>query len=377
VKSKKSLVYLQLLTLISTGAIAQTGVDAAKMEKKYRDSLVYLKVEKMRKDNGNIEVFSGTGFVISNEGHILTSCHIVALNNTNAAGAIVDFVNVTVTGAEGSKNGQFEPIEKIRCDDASSSDMALLKFKNTARKRRPVELDVKFKYKSALPVASMGFPLDIEFFSKRGEFGGSAPGDRYLVNMNLTTGDSGAPIFDRRLKVIGMVNSGYDGTQIGVISPLRHATFLLAYAGIDSSPVVTQANLGDSILFKELDGKVLKTYKTASFNDMLFGSAIEDDTTVSVKYPISALSPKSFNEGRNFDLKTIQALPGYKITSSHFVVTSSKFSDAIGTSVISGGDKARVALQFDEQAGTPHLEGYISTIQKKTPFFNDVFQQGF
>lgn len=346
-------------------------VDLKQLVKLYRNSVVYINVEKTL-PNGNVESFTGTGFVISKDGHILTSCHLVSLHWAEPDEENpVKFDKAAISAATGSKYGFPEQVENIRCD--VEADIALLKFMNTAVVRKPIPLKPKPNIKIADPVASLGFPLDTEFFYRAGKLSGVAPGDKFLTDMTIASGDSGAPVVDRKLNVVGIVQGGYSGgLRIGVVAPLRHAIFLMATAGLDTAPMFSLLNDTEASEITADAGKVIDRRftdiakaLTSDFN------AVSDGTLVSVIYPVAftasanKLSSVNVVAGKQYSLKSVQAKDGFEIISSRFIVTSKKDAEVVSIATTNEGAGARATAALKPDSRRAHVEGFLETLQVK------------
>jgi S1-C subfamily serine protease len=200
----------------------------SKFKNGYRNSVVFLKVNKVT-DTGAVVTERGTGFLVSKRGHILTSCHTVErlLRDELGEPKTTKVDAVEIAGAIGSTAGTPEPVEFLRCDPVPT-DIALLKFKNTNTPRTPMLVGDATVLEGFEQIATMGFPLDTEFFFRSGRLGGVAEDDTFIADITLDFGDSGAPIVNSDLQVIGLVIGGKgENKRIGVIRPINYAANFL------------------------------------------------------------------------------------------------------------------------------------------------------
>src|SRR5208282_3650193 len=98
-------------------------------------------------------------FVISDAGHVLTSCHLIDHHLRDQDGNIVPakVETVRVQGAIGSSAGTLEPMTVLQCAQ-EPVDLALIKFDNSLSVRQPVVVFPQVPDIGA-NLASMGFPL--------------------------------------------------------------------------------------------------------------------------------------------------------------------------------------------------------------------------
>ena len=138
---------------------------------------------------------SGSGAIISTEGHILTAAHVVA-------GA----KRITVTTKHGNRNAVI-----LRLDEAN--DLAVLKITGSAFAPLPIAPSRKMRLGQV--VATIGFPnIEIQGFSPkvtRGEISSlNGIGDdprAWQISVPVQTGNSGGPLLDENGNLVGVVVS--------------------------------------------------------------------------------------------------------------------------------------------------------------------------
>ena len=366
-----------IASFISIESIGQSL--AAKVAAKYRSSAVFLAVNKTTA-TGEFVTEYGTGFVVTEKGHVLTSCHVVDKKILNDDGStrnvIVD--SVEVKGAIGSRAGALEPISMLRCAQGGA-DLALLKFKNTALRRFPVPVA---NSSPALgdALASLGFPLNTEFFVRQGTLGGDADDDLMTVDMTLNPGDSGGPVFSTGLMVVAVAEAGYSGgTGIGIVRPIRHAAGLLAEAGVvltavDATiPSVPLANAPEN------SNVEISTHPSAiSIFAAASGEIPVGTQNVKITYPVSmqfklpdpSIAPPPTATNSLLEVTDYPAKPGYKIVSAKFIIAAKEGINVLPVSPASNGQIARVAFlkttksQFSSD-NPAFVRGFIETNQVK------------
>ena len=368
-----SLAYAMAVSLI--GSVAHGQTLAAKVADKYRRSMVYLSVNKIT-NTGEVVTEGGTGFVISDKGHVLTSCHVIDRRIITSDGTTnstaVD--TVEVRGAMSSRNAPLEPMSVLRC--SSDIDLALIKFKNTALARTPIPVS---SASGALgdPIAAMGFPKELDFFTRNGTLSGDADNDLLSVDMTLNPGDSGGPVLDGNLRVVAVTEGGFAGSGIGVVRPIRHAALLLIEAGaIQFAAINAQFNSSPAPLTPENANIEVAAASTAI---KAFAAAASKAThsavRINVAYPVATRFSAqgvgdTSGQANLVALKDYAAQPGYKIIDSKFIITAQDGVKVLPVTPTADGLNARlVAIKSDALKDDPNspnvLRGFLQTVQVK------------
>jgi putative serine protease PepD len=154
---------------------------------------------------------TGTGFVIDDEGHIITNHHVVAGSES---------VEVTFSNGE-------EARARVVGSDAST-DIALLELEDASRELSPLELDSSESLRIGDPVVAIGSPFGLQGTVTAGIVSAldreiQAP-DGFTIDgaiqtdAALNSGNSGGPLLDSRGRVVG-VNSQIEsrtGGNVGI-----------------------------------------------------------------------------------------------------------------------------------------------------------------
>ena len=154
----------------------------------------------------------GTGFVISEQGHIITCNHVVS----------EEFVEVI------SNQGNRWKVQLI--GRSPNSDLAMLQVPDI--EQQPICLADSVEISEGQTVFALGYPLGLEFTVSKG-----IVSNRNLVrnglsyvqtDVSLNPGNSGGPVVNERGELIGIANSAIAQTQgLGFAITLRH---VLAFA---------------------------------------------------------------------------------------------------------------------------------------------------
>lgn len=191
-----------------------------------RESTIYLRVEKANEVTGAVTEQHGTGFVINQNGYVITAAHVVREDPG---------FQVKVKGAVGSREGTLESMEILALD--SNFDVALLRFKNTFLQRRAVSFGDPWSVEEDATIYAMGFPGIEEWFHTEGKLSGKVgPLGSWNTTIILNPNMSGGPIFNIEGNVIALVWGGVPTPGIVGINrvlPINLYTNLLHIAGVN------------------------------------------------------------------------------------------------------------------------------------------------
>jgi S1-C subfamily serine protease len=204
--------------------------DCSQWANNWRQSVVSLSVEKTRKETGALTRGSGTGFIVSREGHLLTAYHVVAGDP--------DTDDVKVFAAIGSLHGQQSPLQIVVTDKIK--DIAVLAFLDDSRVYNPMPLGNPFDAVIGGQLCSLSFaaPLDEDYHTTTGTLSKKSGEDKKAGIKNLWTtempsnfGESGAPVIDlTRGGVIALKYGGRDPSavqNVNYLIPLNLAKGML------------------------------------------------------------------------------------------------------------------------------------------------------
>ena len=204
----------------------------------------------MGMDSGTSQAL-GSGFVVDEQGHILTNAHVVSDNGAQATSVSVVF--------KIQKNGETEttevPATIVGSDE--TSDVAVLKVDPAkAPALHPLELGDSSKVEVGEQVVAIGNPLGYDFSVTSGIVSavnrnlqspnGSVIADGIQTDAAINSGNSGGPLIDQYGTVIGIneqIASESGGNQgLGFAVPINTARSVMQQ--IEDSGEVTYAYLG-------------------------------------------------------------------------------------------------------------------------------------
>lgn len=232
-KFHRLIILLLCLLPLTSVTLAQ---DCSQLAANYRQSVVSLSVEKTKKETGVVTSANGTGFIVSEEGYVLTAYHVVARDP--------DEDSVKIDGAIGSLYGQKSPLIIITTD--KTRDLALLAFRDSGTAYKPIPLSNPFKVAIGGQLCALSYaaPLEADYQATTGTLSSRKGRDEIAGITNLWTtqipsnpGESGAPVLE--LSKGGVVALKYGGKPPGLaqnvnyLNPINMARTLLEdYCGV-------------------------------------------------------------------------------------------------------------------------------------------------
>jgi serine protease Do len=203
------LVVSSLGLVIADFEIAAQGRSAG-IRDQSKDSILFLKkVERKRDSNEEFVSATATGFVISANGNVLTTAHLMLKPDAN--GNLVDAptdpnVEVRYYAASGPRDSRQFELSFITND--RDVDVALFQLPPT-QKWTALEVTTSSSLKADAWIAVFGFGRRSELSSGEG-FIRNLHGKkgRFETSLPINRGDSGAPVFDLNGKVVAMAEGG-------------------------------------------------------------------------------------------------------------------------------------------------------------------------
>jgi S1-C subfamily serine protease len=283
------------------GAVSLTEVVKAN-----RPSVVYVKVEKADEQTGAVTEVSGTGFVVG-KGFVLTAQHVVAGGKG---------IQVKVSGATASAAANPEPMEVLA--ENSSSDVAILRFKNTATPRQVVKLGDPWKLGDGDTVYALGFPIGEEWFHTEGKLAGRGVKNSWSTTTVLNPGMSGGPIFNVDGEVVAITWGGVATPSISGINRILPINLFADFLSI------TGATIEPSTSGNTASKPVEVVYNIDRVQESLGGMN---------------KSTKSYTQ-------TFQAHPGHKIVDFTVITRSTNKASQPGVTISPAGDFLTVKYEL-------------------------------
>ncbi|MGD0278405.1 MAG: DegQ family serine endoprotease [Smithella sp.] len=307
----------------------------------------------------------GSGFIISNDGYILTNNHVV--ENTD---------KILVKISDGK---EYEA--KIIGADAKT-DIALIKIKPD-NGLPTVVLGDSDATRVGEWVIAIGDPFGLEqtvtagIISAKGRVIGAGAYDNFIqTDASINPGNSGGPLFNMQGKVIG-INTAIvaQGQGIGFATPINMAKSILE--DLKTKGKVTRGWLGISI--QDVSEDIAKNMNYKSKNGVLVSDVFKGDPAdragIKVGDIITEIDGKSIKDSHDLLLTTASLHVGEKATIKAFrdgkeitfqvVVTERKDKPEIALTKKSSGyfgiDAQEMNKELAKQLGIPNETGVIVT----------------
>lgn len=238
-------------SLLVYSIVAAGQVSLEQITRDNKGALVFLRT-KVTLPTGEIKESTGTGFILSTEGYVLTASHVLSPEGI--------YDRSQVLGATLTKYGQLWPLDIIK--DDPKRDLLLLKFKDVGIDWHKVSLGAPSQAAAGARLYALGFPQDLDLTAKEGTLSNkNGPGGSWTTTLPLNLGDSGAPVFDDNGRVVALVVSGIPGA-IGIAHclPINYAAAELAIAGVSLPSHMPNAKAARPRLLSPPDGAVMTAF---------------------------------------------------------------------------------------------------------------------
>lgn len=155
----------------------------------------------------------GSGFVISEDGVIVTNQHVVDITDENNTNKLNEKINIVVGFPD---NHSVYAVESVIMTD-TKKDIALLKLKSDKNKFKPVTLSSTNNLTVGEQIYSIGSPLGFSNSFLDGLISGYRINNenklKYLqISIPVDAGNSGGPVFNRSGQVVGIVRGSLNRT---------------------------------------------------------------------------------------------------------------------------------------------------------------------
>jgi len=214
------------------------SIDLKALAKKARPAVMLLVVS----DANGKEIATGTGFLVSSDGKLITNHHVIE----GAANAVAK-----------SENGGLFPVEGVLADDPKN-DLVLLKL--TGNNLPFLTLGSSDNIEVGTRIAVIGSPLGLEGTLSEGIV--SAVRDlmsdirKLQITAAISPGSSGSPVMNARGAVIGIASALLRGGQaLNLAVPVEYANNLLIkpQPSIKPQPLQHLVGTGEDAIFSDPD----------------------------------------------------------------------------------------------------------------------------
>jgi len=211
------------------------------LEKKYKNAVVYLSTEAID-DMNKSTPFTGSGFIISKNGYIITANHVIPLvcgkgKNTKQTLPCYKKIGRTKVRIGSIKAKDYLEATVLSGYQDPTIDLALLKIVHPPSDMSTVDIgdpNLVLKYKD---LYLAGFPSPEDFFITKGKLQSLTSqqhgrSNRWVAKLDAIWGDSGGPVFFNR-EVVAVAQSGMLGTEKNkYLAPIILADKYLQKAGV-------------------------------------------------------------------------------------------------------------------------------------------------
>lgn len=203
----------------NTASLDAETIDLKTLAKNARPAVMLLVIS----DGSGQEIATGTGFLISNDGKLITNHHVI-----EKAASIL---------AKAENGGSF-PVEGVLASDPTN-DLALLKLKG---KDLPfLMLDASQKIDVGSRVAVIGSPLGLEGTLSEGIVSATREltGEIRVLQITaaISPGSSGSPVLNSKGDVVGVASAQVRGGQaLNFAVPVEYASSLLSKVQLSTTP---------------------------------------------------------------------------------------------------------------------------------------------
>jgi Trypsin-like peptidase domain len=209
--------YLAALTCLLMPFAALAAMTPNEILSDYTRAIVYLEID----DASGRMVDSGTGFIVSRDGYVVTAAHL-AVDPTQRMWAVI-----------GQREGTRYPLSRRDAD--ATSDVALWQLPESSVCQDAVMLSTKpvsvFDH-----IVILGFPGREGLTASSGEISNvTSQHGFYKASGLLQSGNSGGPVFNEDGEVIAIVQGGtLPGTNNNDLVPVSPAIFLIRKWGVQA-----------------------------------------------------------------------------------------------------------------------------------------------
>lgn len=217
------LVAFAVLIVFSAAGGVVRPVSAQTAHETIAPSLVYLKAEGRGPSDPQAKEAYGTGFLVSQDGLVLTTYHLISELGKDVVPSTVKF-----WASVGRMSANMERVTVV--DAAITTDLLLLKMPPVAR-FQPVKIGRAFDHRDEQPIYTSGFPKSTgpvhvkgQGIVKQRDGEGSYT---WTTDLGFEYSQSGSPIYNAAGEVIGIAK-GDNSRTLAYFIPIEFSSSLLA-----------------------------------------------------------------------------------------------------------------------------------------------------
>lgn len=216
--------------LLSSGSSFGSELDLISLKENYNEMVVNIAVVYENDVDGS-GCETGTGFLISNDGYVITSNHIRLNTEKDKYHTITDILGRVGEPIDCSKPAwgvfKMEFISSVQDQDAM-----LLKMKTDKLQKYVRTCDVTV-VKDGESLFTLGFPLGLHLSpEKMHKDNAHGFNGMWQVQASFNKGNSGGPVFNKNGRLVGLIYGDLeDQNDIGYVIPLNHFKSLYDISG--------------------------------------------------------------------------------------------------------------------------------------------------
>ena len=331
----RSIFLLLSLSFVHVSQSYAAGFES-KIFSTFRDSVVYIESEGYLY-NGEIERTTGSGFIITYDGIVLTNNHVTFRNKHN-------YKSILYKVKVGSRRASIYREAKL-IDHDIDNDLALLRITNF-NATKPIRIINSDFTDQGVEVAVLGFQLSFDLSVAKGLVSTFVSPNRWLTDAPINMGSSGGPVFTELGDAIGIVSGGAISSYIEGLGdvPVEGIKFF-----VPSKMFLEHLAKRNAVVLAQLP----PLQSLTSTNDIpFFAVTYPFDVTPEARVKLnSALQPgvleTFFGQGTTqtkiVDIQEISATPGFRFTNAGVVRLKGGASPDFVITLREGGEKARIA----------------------------------
>jgi S1-C subfamily serine protease len=215
------------------------------VREKAKESVLFVRVAIRHRDGSDERIVgSGTGFVISQDGHLVTSAHLIPRE--------LDDREIRIFAQPGPRDNQRWQLDLVRID--YDLDLALFLLP-PSRDWQALSVASSSSVPDDARLFVLGFPRGLDLSSADGMVSNRlGRGGRFQTTLPLNHGNSGGPVFDISGRVVGIATGGYDESQL--ITLVTPSDFLRPLLPFDLSNRSGSSNGQNQVIEEIGDGRL-------------------------------------------------------------------------------------------------------------------------
>ena len=188
----------------ASGVSVAVAQDAAAIKQKYGKSIFRISVQITNESGVSLPEQSGTGFIVSADGHLLTAAHVLFSDIESPGQKVTRSIYAHARDFSAAK----VLVDVVGAPDRDL-DLALLRLSIVSTEAIPC-WNFDANVVEGAPLLGLGYPGNQPLIPATGSFASRLGGQgRWLATLPAARGHSGSPIFEGQGGVVGMIRGGH------------------------------------------------------------------------------------------------------------------------------------------------------------------------